>query len=159
MRSHKRTIVAISKKRRKEWPQYCPFSYDYACCFRPSFIKYYVTQASSITSNLEPMLMLKETDQIVMRKALTRYTVPPVASSRSPVALGTGSRETPFVSHLSTDNQNWPQRNQHRAALAIWDRCESSPLRCNPDVRRRARLFFSISMVWALNTSQSLLCY
>ena len=30
-----------------------------------------------------------------------------------------GSREIPFVSHLSTDDQNFPRHNQRRAAL-IW---------------------------------------
>ena len=59
------------RKRRERTLQTSPLSDDQACCFHPPFIECYVVQAFSITSDLFPKLMLKITNQIVIRKVCT----------------------------------------------------------------------------------------
>ena len=86
-------------------------------------------------------------------KSFHRHTIPSVTLSGSPVTLRLGSRETVFIPHMSTEDQNCPRCNQRRAALSVWDRCESSSLRCSPKTggvpcsgRICAQLFFSIPL-------------
>ena len=66
------------------------------------------------------------------QKSLDRHTIPSDASSKSPFKPRIRSPETPFVSHLSTEDQCCRRRMVRRAARTIWDWCELSPLRRCP---------------------------
>ena len=62
-----RSLVAMRRKRREGWLQSCPLSYY----IQPSLVEWYAIQAFSIASNLVPKLMLKEQNQIPIRKVFT----------------------------------------------------------------------------------------
>ena len=70
-RKSTRTVAAINRKMREVKLQRCSLSHDQACCFHPPFVDVMQYKPFFITSNLDSKLMLKETDQIVMRKANT----------------------------------------------------------------------------------------
>ena len=57
---------------------------------------------------------------------LRRHTIPYSTSSKSPFWLRLGSRETPQVSHPSTEAKHCLRRNHRRRARAVWDRCKLS---------------------------------
>ena len=65
------------------------------------------------------------------QKSLPYHTIPSVTSSKSLIVLRSRSRETPFVSHQSTQDQNCPRYNRCRAAISVLDWCGSSPLQCS----------------------------
>ena len=66
-----RSLVAVRRKRKEGWFQWCPFSYDQACYMHPPSVECYVVQAFSIASDFDPKLMPKEQNQITMRKVCT----------------------------------------------------------------------------------------
>ena len=59
-------------------------------------------------------------------KSLHRHTIHSVAASKSPITLQPGWWETPFISYLSTENQNCSRHNQRRVTLTLRDRWGSS---------------------------------
>ena len=62
-------------------------------------------------------------------KSLHRHTISSFASPKSLFAPQLGSRETPFVFHLYTEDQHCPPGNQLRAAPTVWDQCGSTTTR------------------------------
>ena len=69
--------------------------------------------------------MPKESDH--NEKILHRHTISSFASPKSPHLR---SRETAHASHLDTEDQHCPRRNQRRVAQAVWDRYgQSTPRR------------------------------
>ena len=61
------TIMAMNRKRER-WLQCCLLSHNLGYCFNPFFVKCYVVETFSITSNRNSQLRRKETDRIVTRK-------------------------------------------------------------------------------------------
>ena len=78
------------------------------------------------------------------KKSLHCHTIPSFTSPKSPFGSRLGSRETPPVTHLSTEDQHY----QRWAALTVWDQYRPSTLRHDSKTgelarrsRRRAKLF------------------
>ena len=113
------SVVAMRKKRRNGWLQRCQLSYDQARCMHPPSIKYYVIQAFSITSDFDPKLMLKEQNQITMRK---------VCIVMQNFLLCRPNHHY----HLETVVKRCSRRNQWWASRAALVRCGPSIFRHDP---------------------------
>ena len=101
----RQTIVVICRKMRKEWLRHCSLSYDQARSIQPPFVECY-----PIASKVDPQLMSKEKDLIIMKKIFTVVQFFLSRRFKWPFGLRPGSRDTPYVSHLFTKSQNclWP---------------------------------------------------
>ena len=111
------TAVAMRRKRREGWLQRWPLSYDQARCIDPRFAECYAVQVFSIISDFDPKLMSTEKNPITMRKvcSVIQFLLLRLPDHQPQL----GSRETPHISHLNTESQNYPRRNQRTNCLGL----------------------------------------